>query len=175
MVLKFGKLDNETVSFPQLSASSFTSSSGIFDRVLEGLSRSIFCDPRISTSSSTQVAVWGEVSINLTGGAGSWVSVVGLAAFLEVFSISCAVVSATMVSGLGDGGLLIGRSLAAAGSRRVALALYGKSFKRSCFQKVRGDKVKRSKEFFVLTQCSPGSPQAVGPRFHLMKLIKRGT
>ena len=130
MVLKSGKLDNEIVYFPRLCASFFTSSSGIFDRVLEGLSRSIFCDPRISTSSSTLVVVWGEFSANLTGGAGSWVSVVGLAALLEVCSISCAAVSAAIVSWLGDRGLLIGRSLAAAGSRRVALALNEKSFKR---------------------------------------------
>ena len=45
----------------------------------------------------------------------------------------------------------MGGSLAAAGSRRVALALNEKSFKRLlCFQRIRGDKVKRSKEFMYL-------------------------
>ena len=85
------------------------------------------------------------------------------------------VVSRITVSRGGDGDFLLGEFLAAAGSRRVALALYEKSFKRLCFQKVRADKVKRSKKFFVLTQRSPGSHQAVGPHFHLMRLIKRET
>ena len=86
------------------------------------------------------------------------------------------VASGITVSRGGDEGFLLGESLAAAGSRRVALALSEKSSRGYYVsKKVRGDKVKRSKEFFVLTQCSPGSPQAVGPRFHLMKLIKRGT
>ena len=98
MVLKSGKLDDDTVSFPRLGASFFTSSSGIFVRVIEGLSRSTFRDPRISTSSSTLVAVWGESLVNVTGGVGSWVSVVGLTALLEVCSISCVVVSGITVS-----------------------------------------------------------------------------
>ena len=123
MVLKSGKLDNETASFPRLSASFFTSSSGIFVRVLECLSRSTFRDPRISTSSSTLVAVWGESLVRMIGGAGSWFSVVGLAALLEVCSISCVVDSGMAVSRGGDGDFLFGESLAAAGSRRVALAL----------------------------------------------------
>ena len=70
----------------------------------------------------------------------------------------------------------MGGSLAAARSRREALALNEKSFKiLLCFQKVRGDKVKRSKGICVLTRCSIGSPQAVVPCFHLMKLIRKGT
>ena len=151
MVLKSGKLDNDTVSFPRLCASFFTSNSGIFVRVLEGLSRSTFHDPRISTSSSTLVAVWGESLVNMTGGVGSWVLVVGLAALLEVYSISCVVDSGIIVSRGGDEGFLLGESLAAAGSRRVALALSEKSSRGYYVsKKVRGGEVKRSKKFVYL-------------------------
>ena len=70
----------------------------------------------------------------------------------------------------------MGGFFAAAGSSRVAWALNERSFKRLlCVQRVRGDKVKRSKGICVLTRYSLGNLQAAAPRFHLTKLIRKGT
>ena len=126
MALKSGKLDKETASFPRLRVSFFTSSSGIFVRVLEGLSRAIFYDPRTSTSSSTLVAVWGESLVKIAGGARSWVSVGGLAALPESCSISWVLAAGIAVSRGGDGDFRSGGLWSVAGFSRVALALKGK-------------------------------------------------
>ena len=123
MALKSGRLDKETASFPRSSFTFFTSTSGIFDRVVEGWSWAIFCDPSITTSSSTLVAVWGESLVQVGGGGTSRSSRRGLAALADSSSMSSVVTVGFAVSQGGEGDFCCGELWPVAGSNNVALAL----------------------------------------------------
>ena len=123
MALKSGRLDKETGPFPRLSFTSFTSTSGILDRVVEGWSWEIFWELRITTSLSTLVAVWGESLAKVGGGVMSWSSWWGLAALADSSSMSSVVTAGIAVSRGGEGDFRSGELLPVAGSNNVALAL----------------------------------------------------
>ena len=154
MALKSGKFDTETASFPRLRFSSFTSTSGILDRVLEGWSWAIFWDPRISTSSSTLVAVWGESLENMVGGAMSWASVWGLAALPDSSSMSSVVTAGIAVSRGGEGDFHRGELLPVAGSSKVALALKRKVSRRLTWLQ-KSEDIEKEKQKEEVLCCLP--------------------
>ena len=122
MALKSGSADKETAPFPCLSFTSFISTSGTLERVVGGPVWITFREPKISTSSSTLVAVWGEFLVG-GGGTTSSASRLGLAALVDSSSISSVLVAGAAASRGGEGDLCWGELWPVAGSSNVASAL----------------------------------------------------